>query len=199
MLILHEKLRINQGRTRICYQHPTDKDRVVKVPVGGQKGKNRSNIAELRGYQALIREQADLSCISHCYGFVTTNLGKGLVCDCIRDDDGAISKTIWDIIIYQDTCDVAAIQKAAEDLCRFLVEKDTRLFDLNLKNIVLKLRNNGSYEPFVIDLKGRFDNQEIIPVSSYFKFFAKKKMVRRSRQLIERIPVYREKREILTL
>lgn len=194
MLVLDDRLLINQGRTRACYEHPVKKDLVVKVPVGNQKADCRSNIIELRGYQALMREQIDLFCISHCYGFVTTSRGKGLVCDCIRDADGAVSRTIWDIVIYQDDCDVGYVKKVTDDFCGFLIEKDTRLFDLNLKNIVLKVQNGGVYLPFVVDLKGRFDNKEAIPVSSYSRYFARKKMVRRRRQLMERISFFREKR-----
>jgi hypothetical protein len=197
MLALYDSLLINQGKTRACYRHPSDKGLVIKVPIGEKKERNRSNIKELRGYQALMREQIDLSCISHCYGFVTTTLGRGLVCDCIQDDDGKISKTIWDIIVYQEVCDIAYIQKVTDDFCRFLIQRDTRLFDLNLKNIVLRLQNNGTYQPFVIDLKGRFDNRETIPVSTYFPYFAQKKMIRRTRQLMERIPVYRNMRREL--
>ncbi|MCA1785579.1 MAG: PhoP regulatory network YrbL family protein [Desulfobacteraceae bacterium] len=194
MIVLDNRLLINQGKTRACYLHPGDKDLVIKVPVGSKKADNRSNITELRGYQALMREQVDLFCISHCYGFVTTSLGKGLVCDCIRDDGGAVSRTIWDIIIYQDDCDVDHIKAVADAFCRFLIQRDTRLFDLNLKNIVLKLRNDGVYAPFAVDLKGRFDNKETIPVSSYSRYFARKKMDRRRRQLVERIFLFREKR-----
>ncbi|MCA1787554.1 MAG: hypothetical protein LC657_16395 [Desulfobacteraceae bacterium] len=197
MLALYDSLLINQGRTRACYRHPSDRGLVIKVPVGDKKEQNRSNIKELYGYQALMREQIDLFCISHCYGFVSTSLGRGLVCDCIRDDDGAISKTIWDIIVYQEVCDVAYIQKVTDDFCRFLIQRDTRLFDLNLKNIVLRLQNDGSYQPFAIDLKGRFDNKEAIPVSRYFSYFAKKKMIRRTRQLIERILFFRNIRKEL--
>jgi hypothetical protein len=175
MLALYDSLLINRGRTRACYRHPSDRGLVIKVPVGDKKEQNRSNIKELRGYQVLMREQVDLFCISHCYGFVTTSLGRGLVCDCIRDDDGKISRTIWDIIVYQEVCDVAYIQKVTEDFCRFLIQRDTRLFDLNLKNIALRMQNDGSYQPFAIDLKGRFDSKEAIPVSRYFSWFAKKK------------------------
>ncbi len=192
--MLDNRLLINQGRTRACYQHPGDKNLVVKVPCGNKKTDSMSNIIELRGYQALMREQVDLFCISHCYGFVTTSLGKGLVCDCIRDDDGAVSRTIWDIIIYQDDCNIEYIKAVIDDFCGFLIERDARLFDLNLKNIVLKLQNDGVYAPFAVDLKGRFDNKETIPVSSYSRYFARKKMVRRRRQLIERISFFREKR-----
>ena len=194
MLVLDDSLLINQGRTRSCYQHPADKSLVVKVPVGNKKTDCGSNMTELRGYQALMREQVDLFCISHCYGFVTTSSGKGLVCDCIRDDDGAVSRTIWDIVIFQDDCDVDYVKKVADDFCGYLLEKDTRLFDLNLKNIVLKLQSDGFYAPFAVDLKGRFDNKETIPVSSYSRYFARRKMDRRRRQLMERISFFRERR-----
>jgi hypothetical protein len=197
MISLCDSLLINQGRTRACYLHPSDKGRVIKVPAGDKKTRNLSNMKELQGYQVLMREQIDLLCISHCYGFVTTSKGRGLVCDCIRDDDGSISKTIWDIIVYQDDCDIPYILKVTDEFCRFLTQKDTRLFDLNLKNIVLRRQNDGSYQPFVIDLKGRFDNKETIPVSTYFRYFAQKKMTRRTRQLMERISVYRNMRREL--
>jgi hypothetical protein len=194
LIRLDDSLLIDQGRTRDCYLHPGNPERVVKVPAGGTQKNHRSNIKELLGYQALMRDQIDLTGISHCYGFVSTSRGTGLECDCIRDDDGAVSRTIWDIVVNSDECDVAYIQSVTQDFCQMLTQRDTRLFDLNLKNIVLKRRKSGVYEPVTVDLKGRFDNQETIPVSSYVSFFAKRKMARRSRQLIERISDFREKR-----
>ena len=61
------------------------------------------------------------------------------------------------------------------------------LFDLNLKNIALSRQSDNTYRPIILDLKGRYDNKEFIPLSSYIGFLARKKRARRVQQLIERI------------
>ena len=137
-----------------------------------------------------MRRHIDLFCVSHCYGFVTTNLGEGLVCDCIRDDDKSISKTISDILSSDDESDVHYILEVVRSFCDILIAKRVYVFDLNLHNIVLKLKHDGSYLPFLIDLKGRYDNNEFLPFSSYINYLSLKKLERRSRQLIERILLY---------
>lgn len=190
MIILTDKTYINQGSLRACYQHPENPNLIIKIPVGEKKEKNRANLKEQKGYHALIREHVDLFCISHCYGFVTTNLGIGLVCDCIRDHNGNISKTIWDIIGSGKEYDTHYILEVANSFCNMLISRNIFLFDLNVKNIVLQLRDDGTYQPFAIDLKGRYDNNEFLPFSTYIKFFAQKKIERRSKQLIERISLF---------
>ncbi len=195
MIYLSDTMFIGCGSSRACFTHPDNPNLIIKVPIKNRKQGVLSNIKELKGYTALIRSHADLFCISHCHGFVYTNHGKGLICDCIRDDDGAISRSIWDIIIYKDDCSVDQIKKIANEFCDFLILNDIFLFDLNLKNIILKRRYNGDYEPFAIDLKGRCDNKELIPLANYFKYFSRKKLKRRSKQLIERISEFRKIRE----
>ena len=190
MILLTDKKYINHGTLRACYQHPENPNLIIKVPVGEKKEKDQANLKELKGYHALMREHIDLFCISHCYGFVTTNLGVGLVCDCIRDYNGAISKTIWDVIGSGEEYDAHYILDIANNFCNMLISKRIYIFDLNVKNIALQLRNDGTYLPFAIDLKGRYDNNEFLPFSTYIKYFSQKKLERRSRQLIERISLY---------
>ena len=194
MISLNSDLLINSGKVRVCYQHPSNSNLVIKIPVGSKKKEKQANIKELKGYQMLMREHVDLFCISHCYGFVSTDRGKGLVCDCIRDDDGSVSKTIWDIIICQEECDIKYVQKVAEKLCSYLIFRDIFIFDLNLKNIALRLQKDMTYQPVVLDLKGRYDNNELIPWSSHILYFARRKLARRCGQLIDRISTFREQR-----
>jgi len=183
---------ISSGTGRVCYLHPTNPNRVIKLPAGGKKEALQANMRELKGYQLLIREHVDLCCISHCYGFVETDRGTGLVCDCIRDDNGEISKTIRDIVVCEDGCDIDSILQVAEKLCDLLISKNIFLFDLNLGNIVLRRMHTGAFQAVVIDLKGRYENHEFIPLSSYLKYFARKKLKRRCDQLMDRILVYRK-------
>ncbi|MBE0584712.1 MAG: hypothetical protein IH612_13260 [Desulfofustis sp.] len=193
-LVLTDELLINRGRGRLCFRHPTDRSLVVKVAAGIDKAQQAANPKEWNGYRDLIRRHGTLPCISQCHGFVATDHGTGLICDCIRDIDGTIARTIYDIIVYDDACDIERIMAVAEAFCRSLLERDIRLFDLNPKNIALSRSADDGYRAVALDLKGRFDNNEFIPFSSYIGFFARQKMRRRSRQLLERIRFFHEHR-----
>lgn len=197
ILHLSEQMVINKGRERVCYIHPENNQLVIKIPRNSRGRNSGANQDELQGYRILRKEGKDLSFVSHCHGFIDTDRGQGLVCDCIRDDDGAIAKTIWDIVVLQDDCDVDYIIKVAEKLCDFLMTNQIWLFDLNLKNIVLKQLADGNYKPYIIDLKGRYANHEFIPLSRYINYFARKKLQRRSTQLLQRIVEYHHRRKEL--
>jgi len=191
MLVLDETLLIGRGKVRYCYRHPKDASLVVKVPAGIKKEQLQANRKELQGYQFLLARHGRLDCISHCHGLIDTNLGQGLLCDCIRDADGAISATIWDIVNSSQPIDVEYILHVTRMLCDQLVHQDVWLFDLNLQNIALVREVDNSYRPIILDLKGRYDNKEFIPLSSYIGFLARKKRDRRLHQLLERVSGYR--------
>jgi hypothetical protein len=199
LLRLSEQMIINRGRERVCYQHPQNTGFVIKIPLDTGGKKNRTNQDEWKGYQLLRKEKRDLSFISHCHGFVDTDHGQGLVCDCVRDDDGAVSKTIWDIVIFDDDCDVDYITEITRKLCDYLLSGRIWLFDLNPKNIALKRLADGTLRPYVIDLKGRYVSNELIPLSRYITYFSRKKLRRRSLQLLRRIADLRERREEMQL
>jgi hypothetical protein len=194
-LVLSDELLINRGRGRLCFRHPADRSLVIKVPAGTGNADQSANRKEWQGYRDLIRRHGRLSCISHCHGFVATDRGTGLVCDCIRDAHGAIARSIYDIIVFDDACDIARVLAVAETFGRYLLEQDIRLFDLNPKNIALVVEQDGDYRAVALDLKSRFDNNEFIPLSSYVGFFARRKMRRRTRQLLERIRFFHEHRD----
>ncbi len=195
---LPDTLIINKGRERICFVHPRRPEYVIKVPRRND-GTNPANRDEWRGYQLLLKEAKDLSCISHCHGFITTDRGTGLVCDCIRDFDGAISKTVWDMVVFQDDCDMEELLAVLETFCTFLIANHIWLFDLNLKNIVRQKVSQTTFQPYVIDLKGRYVSHSPIPLTRYFPCFARKKMIRRTTQLLQRVVAFRGRKEELRL
>ena len=79
---------------RICFVHPQERNLVIKVPIPELSQTSTANLHEYRGYTLLRQEHGDLSVISHCHGFIATDLGEGLLCDCIRDESGEVSKTL---------------------------------------------------------------------------------------------------------
>ena len=174
-----------------------NKELIIKVGLPGRQGGDDANRKEFMSYKKILQSHERLHHISHCHGFVDTDRGEGLVCDCIRDSNGDIAKTIWDIVVYQETCNIAEIQEAALTLCNYLIANDLFLFDINLKNIVLKRMQDKSCRAYAIDLKGPFDNKEFLQLSSRIKLLGRKKLKRRSQQLLERIIQFRAQRELL--
>lgn len=185
MIILDNSLFINQGTVRACYQLPGDDNRIIKVPIGDKKDRDLANIRELNGYKILMREHTDLTNISHCYGIEQTNIGEGLVCDCIYDKDGSVSMNLLEVIISASPPDYSYLKRVLEEFCNYLLRKNVFVFDLNVKNIVMQ-HNSGTYKPFLVDLKGRYEMKEFIPFSKYIPFFRRKKLERRCRQLLDR-------------
>lgn len=197
MLILNDSLKISHGRTRVCYEHPEDQALVVKTAFAGDREGELSNERELQAYQNLVRLHKDVSCVSECHTIVETNRGKGLLCQCIRNSDGSIAKSIWDIILYQKDCDIDAIEAVISNFCVHLRSQDIFIFDINLKNIVLQQKDRGDYNPHIIDCKSQVENKEFIPLSKYSRYFARKKLARRTQQLTCRIREFYEKRDKL--
>lgn len=194
---LHDRLIISSGRERICYLHPESEAYVIKIERCRAGKGGGMNDKEMEGYRLLSKQAAALALISRCHGFVDTSRGRGLLCDCIRDHDGSVSKTVWDHILHEEECDIEAVVATVRDYCDRLIAGRIWLFDLNPKNIALQRLPDGGFKAYMIDLKGRSENQELIPISRYIDYFALKKLKRRSSQLVARIRDYRHRREEL--
>jgi len=197
MIALDDQDLIGRGTLRACYRHPGHEDLVIKVPLPGSPGGDDANRKELASYRLFVRKHRELRHISRCHDFIETDTGRGLVCDCIRDYNGAVSKTIWDIVVHRDTCNVDAVLEAAGEFCEYLIAHDIFLFDINLKNIVLQVQKDARWQAWAIDLKGPHDNKEFLQLSSRFTFLGRRKLKRRTKQLLERIVQFREQRESL--
>lgn len=197
MLVIDEHLFVGRGTLRACYLHPEREDLIIKVPLQHSSGGEVANRLEMKSYLQLRRIHGQLDHISHCHGFIETDRGAGLTCDCIRDHDQSISKTIWDIVVYQEACDIDYLLEVAADFCNYLIAGDIFLFDINLKNVVLQRMEDDSYRAFAVDLKGPLDNKEFLQLSSRIRFLGRKKLKRRTNQLLERIVQFREQRESL--
>ena len=197
MIRLDDTLLIGRGTLRACYQHPEDETLIIKVGLADQDGGIEANRKEFLSYQKISQRHDKLDHISHCHGFIETDRGQGLVCDCIRDSNGEIAKTIWEIVVYEDDCDIDNILEVARTLCDYLISHDLFLFDINLKNIVLRKGSDNDFRAYAIDLKGPYDNKEFLQLSSRITFLGRKKLKRRAQQLFERIVQFREQREQL--
>lgn len=199
MLSLDDELLLGLGTLRACYLYPGHPELVIKISLQGKEAGHRANFNEFKSYKQMVAKGRDLSRVSHCHGLVETNLGQGLVCDCIRNEDGRIAPTLWEMVIYDDGLDLPLIKEYVADFCEYLVGEDLFLFDLNLKNIVMQKGAQSQLNVLAIDLKGPYDNREFLKISTYIKPLGRRKLRRRTRQLLSRITEYRNRRQSLRL
>ena len=187
MLQLRPPAKIAGGKLRDCYMHPQDDNLVVKVACRDDAAHHRANLHEWRHYQYLSKRHGPLNFIPRYFGLVPTSLGQGLVVECIRNADGVIAPTLHALLTSGQPIDFNAVIDVLNGFCSELVTRNIQLFDLNLKNIAMRIAQGDRYQPVAIDLKGRYNNYEFIPVSSFIPFFSKRKLIRRSRQLLSRV------------
>ncbi len=171
MLILEEKHIIGQGKDRICYIHPDDSDKCVKIIKVNRS--HKQSIREHSYYKFMERKNKDMRFLSKFYGKVNTNLGFGLVFELCRDSDIKISNSIgyyFENNLYEESLSIIDnLKKLRKNLT-----KNTIVFtDFNSNNILYKTETKTI---MVIDGIGNYD---FIKISDYFERLAKNKINRR--------------------
>ncbi|MBR1777231.1 MAG: hypothetical protein IJ752_01420 [Alphaproteobacteria bacterium] len=177
MLIL-EKC-IGKGAVRECYVHPTNKNKCVKVllkkkdcPVFEREFKNYSFIKEfLNDY--IIDYDKDL---------VETNKGFGMVCELLRDDDGTVSKMIFEHEINDE------IKKGLDLFVYQLLEHNLFFYDFNLNNFVVQIKD-GKKKLKYIDVKSFERNKSwcFLKLENIFSLLARIVMIRRLKRLYKEL------------
>lgn len=190
-LELKDDLIFAYGGRRICYVHPQDSSRCVKVfGVNGDPIKRRKeavwykklrplyyfddNKREWASFKQLMKHKEEIwQCFPRCYGLKSTSKGVGIVTDLIRDDDGKVSAMLADYALEHGRPRelMAALEKFYEILRHNVVI--TR--DILDHNLVVKKTNN---QLRIVMIDG-FGSSEVIPLSSWFKRIGRKKVERK--------------------
>ena len=155
------------GGNRLCFVHPDDSNRCIKVrrpdftladcrrKKGFPKNLRRlssfdDNREEYRIIQQLRHWTGDSTFdhIYRCFGFVDTDFGVGLETELIRDADGLISLSLkqflWEVG-YTDHC-----RQAVEQLTTFWRVHKIPSRDLLTHNIVVQLDSEGGISRLVV-------------------------------------------------
>ncbi|WP_417328592.1 YrbL family protein [Halarcobacter sp.] len=150
MITLNKNLLIAKGGERDCYLHPDDNTKVIKTL---HKKDEHNNQNELEySYMKYIRKRKniDLSQVTDCYGYVNTNLGKGLVFDRVLDFDGTPSKS-FRYYLANKIISLDEQEKLINELKNYL-EKNLILFvDTSLTNIFCPKISDNSYKLIIVD------------------------------------------------
>ncbi|WP_336368408.1 YrbL family protein [Marinobacter sp. C2H3] len=166
-LTLSDQAPFAQGGNRLCFVHPEDPGRCVKVrrPDFSLADRRRKkgfpknlkplssfddNLEEARVMASLEHRYGDRAFrhISRCFGFVDTDMGRGLVSELIRDSDGAIAQTLKKVLWdegFTDEC-----RSAVETLSTFWEREAIPSRDLLLHNIVVQRADGGGIQRLVV-------------------------------------------------
>ncbi len=175
---------IGAGQERVCYQHPDDESKVVKI----QKGDNDTQTRrELALYASLARRgMNDFEHIPRYHGKVQTNIGNGFVVDRIADYDGAVSRSLW--WHFERGYPVTEFLPYLEELRRYLLDKRIVFsVDMGRYNILLQKLSPSRARLVVIDGLG---NHTAINWLDNIGFFARRKIRRRWQRFIGRLHNY---------
>jgi hypothetical protein len=146
-LTLDNSLLLGKGHERLCYIHPDDATKVIKI--GHKKTRNQNEIESIY-YRYLARTNADLSHIIRCYGYVCANNNRGLVFDRVMNSDLSQPLT-FDEAIKTKAVSKDYAKALLADLKAYL-EKNCIIFaDIGLGNILCPKQANGEYKLVIVD------------------------------------------------
>ena len=180
------------GGRRLCFTHPDDITKCVKVLRQDRdrtiRGKNSGFVpAHLRrGYDNNADEQKILESlyrqigpemsqhlpISH--GVVETDLGPGLVLDLVRDANGQISRSLRELISTGH--DLETFRPAFDQFGNFLLEHVVLTRSLLDHNLAMQEKKDGSWQMYLID---GFGDPAWLPIAKWVRSVGLRKVRRR--------------------
>jgi len=178
----------DSSSSRICYVHPLDSGKIIKINRAERKGRSIDfNALEFKAYQAMSDRLKAF--FPKCYGYEDTNLGKGLVFE-----------RIIDYAEYEDKAKhfppvLAELIRARSPLLnRELLDKLKEFFallekekicsnSLQIENIAVQTTKDGKTRIISPDCK-LTEHREFIPVCRV-PFFLKRKIRRRAKRTLK--------------
>jgi hypothetical protein len=139
---------IGEGQERICYVHPDDPSKLVKVQKGDSDKQTRR---EMKLYRRLMRRKStDYSQLPRFYGKVQTNLGRGFITDLVRDFDGGISNSLY--WFFERGIQVSEFYAYLEELKQYLLVNQIVISaDMRRTNVLFQKLSPQKAQLVVID------------------------------------------------
>ncbi|MCT7466163.1 PhoP regulatory network YrbL family protein [Aliarcobacter cryaerophilus] len=150
-IILTKEFFIARGWERDCYINPLDSTKVIKITHGySNKASRNQNDLEYKYFEYLKKLNKPFSHITKCYGYIDTNLGKGIVSDKVYDYNGKISMTFLDTIT-QNKFTKDEENELVEELKEYIFKNSILFIDIGLCNILCCEYEKEKYRLMIID------------------------------------------------
>ncbi|QHI68090.1 YrbL family protein [Tichowtungia aerotolerans] len=198
MIVLNDGLVFARGGRRVCYVHPDDASKCIKVlGPNGDPVKRREatpwykrlrplsmfddNLRELKSFKVLEKHTDSVwNHFPRCYGISGTNCGPGIVTDLVRNADGSVPLTVQQYVAENGkTTELFAALETFFFLLRSEVVITRDILD---HNIIVRDQGAG----LVVVMIDGFGSSEVIPLSNWIKWFGIKKVERKIQRFKER-------------
>lgn len=198
MLELTDDLIFAKGGRRVCYVHPYDSGKCVKIlgPNGDPCKRRRKapwykklrplamfddNRREVKSFKVLERHgSAVWDHFPRCYGIEETCCGPGMVTDLIRNEDDCVSLTVHEYILKNGQ--TPELQSALNEFFEFLKREVVITRDILDHNMIVREASSG----LTIMMIDGFGSSESIPFSIWFKPLGVQKVERKIKRFRDR-------------
>ena len=148
-ITLDESLFLGKGNERLCYIHPEDNTRIIKVPYKEKNSRNQNEL-EYIYYKYLEKKGVSFEHIAKCYDRVSVGDKKGLVFDRVLDFDGSSSCTLSSLLQTRDI-PLKYAKKLLDGLGEYLKENTILFVDVSLDNVMCQKQIDRSYKLIIVD------------------------------------------------
>ena len=179
MLLLDNSLVIGKGAHRICYRHPSDQNKCIKIVTSADESVQQ---LECKYYQQLNMADISWRHLSRYYGATETNLGNGYVYQLIRDFDGAVSLALTDYLNDNAPNKIHSnlLQNSLSELKHYLLDNKIVVRNLRPYNVVFQRINPTVGIAVIIDNIGHHNN--FYHLSDRIAFLARKDIQKKWRK-----------------
>lgn len=141
---------IGSGLHRDCWVHPHDQQLCIKTTkIAGQD--SYQSYADVLNFHQLEKKGVVGIHVPRLYGWVTTNRGRGLVCERILDECGTPSPTLA-IAVRNRLIDAEEASRLVNDLFQKLIQLNIVVRDTNSKNLLV--RTNAAHGRHLVIVDG---------------------------------------------
>ena len=177
MLDLSKASLVGKGSSRLCYVHPEDDRKCVKVIY---TRRHEINPVEMKHYRRFQRRHVSWELMARPYGFVETSEGDGVVFSLARDYDGEISKPLEHYLSSGSSRDYQKqIRAALKEFKSFLFKDAIVVRELKLDNVLFQRISEKRGRLVLIDGVG---NNQFLPLANYSRTFARRMLRRKWKQ-----------------
>jgi len=172
---LNRSLLVGKGSSRVCYRHPDDEGKCVKVEWRSDRGVTDE---ELRRYRRLQKRGISWDNLARYHGDVETDQGLCAVFDMPLDADGSVSRTLHYYLVSgaEHECDVAEMAESLIELKKYLLKHAILVRELKPENMVCSRGDAGNCTFILIDGVG---NNQFLPVACYVKRLGRSVILRK--------------------
>lgn len=165
---------LGKGSSRVCYVHPEDDRKCVKVTYSGNMNVVRD---EMKYYRRYVRRGVSWEMMARMYGYINTSIGQGVVFSLARDYDGEISKSL-DTYLRSECGQLSAgaLRHAIMEFRVYLFSQRIIVRELKPDNLIYQKLSPERGKLILVDGVG---NNEFLPVADYSAIFANRTLSRK--------------------